>query len=137
MAYDDLSAPIPPRHEIPHYHGDALRALFVVEAVLLIIAQVMAALPSISVGVTIVAAIALVVVAGIMNPRQMWIHWVAALLAALGAALFGSAAYGALRTGSALGPSLVFILTLAILSLVALYLATRTIRGMMLNASRL
>ena len=30
---------VPPRHKIPHYHGDAVRALFVVSAILLIVAK--------------------------------------------------------------------------------------------------
>lgn len=136
MAYDDLTAPssIPSHHQIPHYYGDTVRAIFVVMAILLIIAQFMTSLPAVSTALTVGAAIALVVVAGVISPAQKWIHWAAAALSAGGVALFGSAAYGAIRGGtSTFDPALVFVLALSVLSLVALYLATKTIRGMMLR----
>ncbi|MHB1769821.1 MAG: hypothetical protein ACYCPH_01935 [Minisyncoccota bacterium] len=120
----------PRRHTIPHYHGDAVRGLFLVGALVLIVAQSTGArLPLSTVGAVIVAA-ALVVSAGITNPAQSWIHWINAFFAVLGTFLFGTAAVEHYRAGMSLfDPSFVSVEALAFLSLFALYFTTRTIRG--------
>jgi hypothetical protein len=121
---------VPYRREIPHYHGDSLRVLFVVAAILLIIAQSTGADLPLSVRGTITTAIVLVVAAGITNPAQGWIHWFNALLAVSGTLRFGMTAIERYRTGVSLAdPSFLYIEVLSILSLVALYLTTKTIRG--------
>lgn len=133
----DTTPHIPPLREIPHYHGDAVRALLVVAAVLLLVGAGMGtALPLPAIGLVAIA-IVLVLAAGITNPAQAWIHWVDAILAGTGALFFGSAALGNYRSGAGLTDptSFTFTLALALISLIALYLATRTIRGMMLRPS--
>lgn len=137
MSYDEIPDAVPPLHAVPHYHGDTVRVLLVVAALLIIVSVFMletSLLPSV---VAVAVAIVLVVAAGITNPAQLWIHWVNAGLAGLGALFFGSSALGSRRTGGVLidPTAFVFTLTLALVSLVALYLTTRTIRGMVLRES--
>jgi len=136
--YDDLSSMhVPPPHEIPHYHGDAVRALFVVAAVLIFVGAAMsAALPLPALG-AIAFAVILVLAAGVTNPATGWIHWANACLALVSSLLFGYTAVATYRTGGVLADptSFIFTLALALVSLMALYLATRTIRGMLLRAS--
>jgi hypothetical protein len=118
------------RREIPHYHGDEVRIVFVVGAVVLIVAQSTGAnLPLSTIGAVVSAAV-LVIAAGVTNPAQSLIHWFNALLSFSGTLLFGTTAIDHYRAGTSfLDPSFIYIETLALLSLVALYLTTRTIRG--------
>lgn len=122
---------VPPRREIPHYHGDGVRVLFVVAAVVIIIAQSTGAdLPLGTTG-AVVSAVMLVIAAGITNPAQYGIHWFNALLAITGTLLFGTTAVDHYRAGfSVFDPSFVYTETLTLLSLIALYFTTRTIRGL-------
>lgn len=113
-----------------HYHGDEVRVLFLVSAVVLIVAQSTGAnLPLSSTG-AVIAAIILVVAAGVTNPAQSGIHWLNAIVAIVGTLLFGTSAVEHYRAGiSVFDPSFTAIEALALLSLVALYYTTRTIRG--------
>lgn len=121
---------IPRRRSIPHYHGDETRVLFVVSAILLIVAKSTGAeLPFSTLG-TVVAAVVLVVAAGITNPAQFWIHWVNSFLAIYGTILFGTTAVDQYRAGtSVFDSSFAYVEALALISLIALYFTTRTIRG--------
>lgn len=122
---------VPPRREIPHYHGDGVRVLFVVSAVLLIVAQSTGADLPLSTAGTVVSAVLLVIAAGVTNPLQYGIHWMNACIAIFGTLVFGITAVGRYRAGASLfDPSFVYVEALALLSLVALYLTTRTIRGL-------
>jgi hypothetical protein len=131
MPYDsDGGESVPPHHEIPHYHGGGVRVLFVISAVVLIVAQSTGAELPLSTFSAVTSAVVLVVAAGITNPAQGWIHWLNAFLAMAGTLLFGMAAIEHYRSGINLfDPSFTYVEALAILSLVALYLTTRTIRG--------
>ncbi len=125
-------ASVPPRKKIVHYHGDEVRVLFFVAALVLIIAQSTGAELPLSMLGSIGAAILLVIAAGITNPAQSVIHWFNALLSIAGVLLFGSSAVEYYRAGlSLLDPSFTYTEALAIISLVTLYFATRTIRGNM------
>lgn len=121
-----------PRHrEIPHYHGDGVRILFVVSAVLLIVAQSTGADLPLSTFGTVIAAVVLVIAAGITNPAQFWIHWANTFLAIYGTLLFGTTAVSRYRAGASLfDSSFVYVEALALLSLIALYFTTRTVRGL-------
>ena len=122
---------VPQHHEIPHYHGDAARVLFVISAALLIIAKSTGAELPLSTFGTIALAVVLVVAAGITNPAQFWIHWVNSFLAMYGVLLFGTTAVEHYRAGaSAFDLSFLYIEALALLSLIALYFTTRTVRGL-------
>ena len=123
---------VPPRRAIPHYHGDGVRVIFVVGAVVLVIAQSTGAILPLTTGGTIIAAILLVIAAGITNPAQYWIHWMNAAIAVMGTLIFGTAAINHYRAGlNIFDSSFVYIETIALLSLFALYFTTRTIRGLL------
>lgn len=132
MSYDspDGGERVPERHEIPHYHGDNVRVLFVMSAVVLIVAQSTGAELPLSTTGAVMSAVLLVVAAGITNPAQGWIHWLNAFIAIVGTLIFGMAAVGHYRSGfSFFDSSFVYTEALALLSLIALYFTTRTVRG--------
>jgi len=122
---------VPPHREIPHYHGDVVRVIFVVSAVVLIVAKSTGAdLPLSTLG-TVTGAVILAVAAGITNPAQFWIHWLNTVLSIYGTILFGMTAIGSYRAGiSFFDPSFFYVEVLALLSLIALYFTTRTVRGL-------
>ncbi len=135
----DFDSPlaVPPARTILHYHGDAVRAIFVVAALIIVFAACVSSAPPVAGIGAAVTAIVLIVAAGITNPAQAWIHWADAGLAAAGAIFFGSQTLELYQAGPAtLNISFIFPLALALMSLVALYLATRTISGMMLREPR-
>jgi len=136
MPFDDGGESVPQHRTIRHYHGDNVRVLFVVSAVVLVIAQSTGAeLPLSTIG-AVVSAVVLVVTAGITNPAQGWIHWLNALIAITGTLLFGTTAVEHYRAGiSIFNSSFTYIETLALLSLLALYFTTRTIRGFHMRSS--
>lgn len=127
---------VPPPKKKPHYHGDKVRVIFVIAAVVLIVAQSTGAELPLGTASTVVSAALLVVAAGITNEALGWIHNVNALLAIFGTVIFGTSAISHYRAGLGLfDASFVLIEALAILSLIALYLTTRTIRGNFLKTT--
>jgi len=137
MAYEgNGTISIPRKREIQHYHGDEARVIFVISALLIIVAQSTGAdLPLSTIGAVVSAAV-LVIAAGVTNPAKPWIHWFNALLSFAGTLLFGTSAIEHYRLGVSLfDPSFTYLETLALLSLIALYFTTRTIRGIVQRAS--
>jgi hypothetical protein len=127
---DDVRQQVPPRRKILHYHGDEVRVLFFVSALVLFVAQSTGADLPLTTFESVIAAVLLVVAAGITNPAQHGIHWFNAILSVLGVLIFGSTAVNHYRAGiSIFDPSFIYVEALALLSLVALYFTTRTIRG--------
>ena len=125
---------VPPRHTIPHYHGDQVRVIFVVSALIIIVAQSTGAELQLSTTGAVFLATALVITAGITNPTLNWIHWVNAIIATINTLLFGTTVVGNYRVGNGvLDVSFIFLEALALLSLIALYLTTRTIRGKLIK----
>lgn len=121
---------VPQNRRVLHYHGDEVRMLFFGGALVLLVAQSTGADLPLSTFGAVVAAILLVVAAGITNPAQSGIHWLNAIIAIAGTILFGTTAVEHYRAGlSFFDSSFMYIETLALLSLVALYFTTRTIRG--------
>ena len=121
---------VPPRRYVRHYHGYNTRVLFVASAVVLIVAQSTGADLPLSTAGAVISAVVLVVAAGITNPAQGWIHWLNAFIAVYGTIIFGMTAVDRYRGGTSLfEPSFFYIEALALLSLIALYFTTRTIRG--------
>ncbi len=122
---------VPPHREILHYHGDEARILFFIGAIILIVAQSTGAELPLSTMGAVVSAVLLVILAGITNPAEYWIHWLNAFIAIGGALLFGTTAVDRYRAGVSLfDPSFIYIEALALIALVALYFTTRTIRGL-------
>lgn len=128
---DTVTESVPPRSVRKHYHGDEVRTLFFIGAIILIVAQSTGAdLPMPTIGVS-VSAVLLVIAAGITNPQQYGIHWMNALIAIFGVLLFGTTAVDHYRAGfSFFDPSFIYVEAIALISLVALYYAIRTIRGL-------
>jgi len=127
---------VPPHHGIPHYHGDVVRALFVLSAIVLIVAESTGGDLPVSTTTAVVMAAALVIVAGITSPRLAWSHFLNGFFALVNTLLFGTAAVAHFRAGVHISePSFVYLEALALLSLVALYFTTRTIRGILLRPS--
>lgn len=129
---------VPQRRKIPHYHGDNVRAMFVVGAIILVVAQSTGADLRLSNFAAVASAIFLVVVAGITNPTRSGIHWLNAVIAVIGTLFFGTTAVEHYRSDiSVVNTSFAYVEALALLSLVALYFTTRTIRGFRLRPDNL
>jgi hypothetical protein len=130
---DGLPAPHQRRSQI-HYYGDITRILFILAAVLLLVAITTGKSLPLSSSDTVIAAIILVVMGGITNPAQRWIHWVNEAIAILGVLIFGNSAINNYRAGVSVGdPSYLYVELVALTSLIALYYTTKTIRGLMLR----
>ena len=129
---DSAGESIPQARRIKHYHGHNVRGLFIIGALVLIVAQSTGAELPLSTSGAVFAAVVLAVAAGITNPEATWIHWVNGLLAFWGTLLFGTSAVDHYRAGAGFfDPTFVYIEALALLSLVSLYFTTRTIRGIL------
>jgi len=125
--------PLRHRH-VAHYHGDTVRALFIAEAVVLLIAETTGASLPIATLSIVLFAVALVVAAGITNPAQTWIHFVNALLALYGAVTFGLYAIEEYHLARDIfGQTYLSTELLAILFLISVYFTTKTVRGIMLR----
>ncbi len=123
------------KQQIPHYHGDTVRILFVTAAGLMFLAELFDGRLPFSSGAMVLMIILLVVAAGITNPVQIWIHWVNLAFSLVGLMLFGGVALTRFRTDQPFNES-ILVACLAAVFLVALYLATRTVRGLMLHTVR-
>ncbi len=132
MSYDNVSdgEMVPRRRKTAHYHGDEVRVLFLVSALVLVVAESIGADLPLSTTNAVIAAIILVITAGITNPAQFGIHWFNALIAIVGTLIFGTSAVDHYRAGlSIFDSSFASIEALSLLSLLSLYFTTRTIRG--------
>ncbi|HQU07669.1 MAG: hypothetical protein B7X04_01925 [Parcubacteria group bacterium 21-54-25] len=126
----DRSTPMRLRRSIPHYHGDAVRSLMVSAAVVMLVAETFWRALPLAVPVTIALVIVFAVAAGLTNPNAVWIHYLNVLLAAGSTFLFGNAA---LTEGFALhDPGALTNEILALIGILTLYFATKTLRGVRL-----
>ena len=128
MSEDAPIAHIPTPPHIPHYHGDAVRILFVIAAGMVFLIEMLDAELPFSPALMMTLVVLLVIAAGITNPVQKWIHWVNLLLSVIGLMLFGGTALARFKTDAPFHEYFL-ITSLATVFLVALYLATRTVRG--------
>ena len=133
--YDVEGMAIHTEQGTPHYYGGIVRMLFITAALVLLVASSVGATLPLSGGAAIIHAMVLVVLAGVTNPSQRGIHWVNSAAAFFGAGIFGMSAIAHYRTTRALSdPSFFFVEALAILFLISLYYATKTIRGIYLRS---
>lgn len=121
-----------PRSVIPHYHGDVVRILFVLAAGLIFLAELLNGNLPFSTAATVLIAVLLVISAGITNPAQLWIHWVNLFFSLIGLMLFGGTALTRFRTDAPFSESFL-VGVIAVVFLAALYLSTRTVRGLMVH----
>lgn len=136
MPIETGELPAGPLHHRPvaHYHGDTVRTLFVVAAVVMLLAETTGALLPFSTLGTVSLAVILVVAAGITNPTQEWIHFINAALAIYGAISFGLYAIEQYRmTHEILSPTYLYAEVLALIFLTAVYYATKSVRGTLLR----
>lgn len=121
--------------QIAHYHGDYVRMLFVVAAILMLVMQFTGDNLPLTPPALIVFVAVLVIAAGITSPAQRLIHWVNLLLSFLGLALFGSIATARLHSIADFFTHDGIAGVIALVFLCALYLATRTVRGNITNTN--
>lgn len=114
---------------LAHYHGDIVRLLFMGAAVLMLIMQFTGdKLPLTSAGL-LVFVTALVIAAGITNPASTFIHWINLLISFIGLVLFGSVSIERLDSVQSVFTHDGIAGIITIVFLIAMYLCTRTIRG--------
>lgn len=117
-----------------HYYGDTVRKLFLTSAVLMIITlPFMARFIEVPLYISILAALAISVFAGITNPLQRWVAVLNFLIALAGAFIFENAAINGYSTYSIIHQAFYINQILAILFIVTLYFTTKTLRGMLLK----
>lgn len=134
MAYDADGRLIVPPVNPPHYHGVAVRILFIAAALVLLIAASTGATLPLSDTMAVLTAIALMIAAGITNPEQTWIHWINGGIAMIESVLFALGAIGYYRISrSIFDPTFLFTEILAVIFLLALYFSTKTVRGIFLR----
>ncbi len=112
-----------------HYHGDTVRVLFLVAAVLVFATKFVGEAMPFSFGAMMLLILTLVITAGITNPAQKWIHTVNMIVSIAGVLTFGWLSFSRIETAADIfsGNGLVFVIALVFLA--ALYFATRTVRG--------
>ncbi len=130
MSEDVPLAPLPLGPS--HYYGDTVRILFVVAAVLLLASQFIGS-PFLTPIAALVLAVVLVIMAGLTNPVQIWVQWANVILSGICLFLFGSMSLTRYKeTGDIFGGNFI-ILLLTVVFILALYLATRTLRGVLMR----
>ena len=133
MQYDtETGAPI--RVSRQHYYGDVARILFVMAAIVILVAETTGADIPLTAGEAVIWAVILAISAGITNPEQSWIHWINEGIAILGVLVFGTSAIAHYRAGAGLlDSSYLYNEILALLSVITVYYTTKTIRGNVLR----
>lgn len=113
-----------------HYHGDTVRGLFLMAAVLVFMTRFIGTGLPFTSGAQMLLILTLVITAGITNPAQRWIHYVNMLVSIAGVLTFGGLAFSRIETTEALFSGQGLVVVIALVFLAALYFATRTVRGM-------
>lgn len=124
-------SPVRLHSNLPHYHGHTVRTLMLSSAVIMLVAETFwRELPF-----TVPAAIALIIVyviaAGLTNKSTVWIHYANVILLIWSTFVFGSAAFVEGINLHRLGPLVNELL--ALIAIITLYFATKTLRGMLLK----
>lgn len=135
MSEDVPFRTVAPHHPPKHYYGDVVRTLFIVAAVILFAMQFTGIRLPFSAFGSIMMILFLVVAAGLTNPVQTWIHWVNIFLSGFCLLLFGGLALSRFQNNAALFPDGILIGILAMLFLVSLYCATKTLRGILMRSA--
>lgn len=104
---------------VSHYYGDIVRKLFLAAGVIMLV--------SLPATISLLAVLAVTIVAGLTNPRQMWVMWLNAAVSLAGIVAFE---YHAILS-SGTDPAWLFVVdqVLALLFFFALYYSIKTLRG--------
>lgn len=124
-----------------HYHGDSVRTLFIIGGLIMIISYpFFSSFIKAPIAFSIIGVIALAIFGGLMNPKQ---KWVMAMNAIIPIAAFAVFEYAAVYTYLNLSPvrdiHVAFFWVNQVLSVIffsAAYLATKTLRGALLNSKQ-
>jgi hypothetical protein len=133
--YTKEGVPIPHELEVAHYHGDLLRLLFIIIAVLIMLMQFTGNGLPMSPQTLLLFIATLAITAGITNPVQQMIHWFNLALSFTGLVIFGSIAIARLHTLRDFFTHDGIAGVIAFLFLVSLYLATRTVRAIVTGSN--
>lgn len=120
---------------VPHYYGDIVRKLFLAAGVVILLVLPFAAeqVPWPAV-VLLLVVLAATVVAGLTNPKQMWVMWLNVVMALIGMLAFEG--HAIIRSGSDAVWIFVFDQGLALLFFFALYYSVKTLRGQVVPDER-
>ncbi len=113
-----------------HYHGDTVRALFLLCAGLIFATRFVGNELPFTFGAIMLLILVLVIAAGITNPVQRLIHYGNMFLSIAGVLTFGGLAFSRIDTSAELFGGDGLVALIAFLFLAALYFATRTVRGL-------
>ena len=119
-----------------HYYGDVVRILFVVAAVLILLAQVVG-IAFLTTQAALVAAVVLILSAGLTNPVQIWIHFINVLLSAGGLLISAGVTLDRFKTSPNFLTEGWIVMVLTIVFICALYSATKTLRGSLMRGAPL
>lgn len=127
----DDRGPLEEYIDVPHYHGDAVRIIFVICGVIMLLGlpKYQDLIPF-SANISILSILFLAVVAGYTNPKQKWIGALDALVSTFGFAVSEYLAVTYFRT------ELIFTLinqVLAVLFFIALYSSIKTLRAFLIR----
>lgn len=117
-----------PMAPMAHYYGDIVRKLFLTAGVLILLALPFAvAYVPWPAPVLLLVVLAVTMVAGLTNPKQVWVMWLNVAVAGVGLLAFEWHAIG--RVGTP--PSWIFVFdqALALIFFFALYYSIKTLRG--------
>ncbi len=117
-----------------HYYGDSVRILFIIGGLTMIVSYpFFSSFIKMPIAFSIIGSVALVVFAGLMNPKQKLIMIMNTVISVLALAIFEYAAiYTYLNLSPSIGAHVAFFWVNQALSLLfffAAYLAVKTLRG--------
>jgi hypothetical protein len=130
--YDENGPGVPSRGPLPHYYGDRVRELFVAGAFVSFVAIALwGNILPFGIGTQVGAGLLLIVLAGLTDPRNKWIMVLDALYAGVSVLLLEEAA---IATRASESWQLFAVREIsALIFLIALYLAVKTMRAMLLG----
>lgn len=121
-----------------HYYGDSVRVLFIIGGLIMLVSYpFFSSFIKAPVAFSIIGVVALVIFAGLMNPRQKWMMVINTIISVAAFAVFEYAAvYTYLNLSPTQGIHVAFFWANQALSLLfffAAYLSTKTFRGAISN----
>lgn len=117
-----------------HYYGDSVRTLFIIGGLIMLVSYpFFSSFIKAPVAFSLIGVVALVIFAGLMNPKQRWIMAINVIISIVAFGIFEYAAvYAYLNLVPAQDIHIAFFWVNQVLSLLfffAAYLCTKTIRG--------
>lgn len=118
----------------PHYYGDMVRVLFMLAAVMVILATpLISSFLPVNIFILIVFVLVLALIAGLTNPEQKWTVASDVGISLVGVAIFEYFAVSTFVNAGLFDPAFTITQLLAIIFLFTLYYSTKSLRGMYLR----